>query len=64
MPFRIDRTVVAAVFAVAAFTTTAFAGPCGPGNGDCCQGGRTPGCDDLRCCTLICGIDPFCCDAA
>ena len=64
MPFRIDRTVVAAVFAVAALTTTAFAGPCGPGNGDCCQGGRTPGCDDLRCCTLICGIDPFCCDAA
>ena len=38
-------------------------GPCGPGNGDCCAAGGngTPGCDDEECCTIVCGVDPFCC---
>ena len=42
-------------------------GPCRPacGNptgGDCCVPHGTPYCDDLNCCSLICAIDPFCCD--
>ena len=40
----------------------AVAGPCGgPTSGDCCFANGTPGCNDTDCCTLICGIDPFCC---
>ncbi len=37
-------------------------GPCGPGAGPCDQANGTPGCDDVDCCNLICGQDPFCCD--
>ncbi len=37
-------------------------GGCPGGGGDCCSANGTPGCDDVDCCTLICGIDPFCCD--
>ncbi|MCA9291352.1 MAG: hypothetical protein KDA25_09495 [Phycisphaerales bacterium] len=36
--------------------------PCGPGSGPCDQPNGTPGCDDVACCQLICGQDPFCCD--
>jgi len=34
---------------------------CNPGAGDCCGANGTVGCDDEACCTLICGLDPFCC---
>jgi len=35
---------------------------CAPGAGDCFTPNGTPGCDDVVCCELICGVDPFCCD--
>ncbi|MEM7229328.1 MAG: hypothetical protein AAF432_11000, partial [Planctomycetota bacterium] len=35
---------------------------CGAGAGDCAIANGTPGCDDLMCCELICGMDAFCCD--
>ena len=33
-----------------------------PGAGSCFEPNGTPGCDDLDCCELICGMDTFCCD--
>ncbi len=36
-------------------------GPC-PGEGACCEDNGTPGCDDIECCEVVCGTDPFCCD--
>jgi hypothetical protein len=45
-------------------TSAALAGPCGPGNGDCCSANGTPGCDDVACCQAICAADPFCCNTA
>ena len=33
-----------------------------PGDGDCCVGNGTPGCDDAICCKTVCLVDPFCCD--
>jgi hypothetical protein len=41
-----------------------FPPACGPGAGDCFVADGTPGCDDCECCALVCGADPFCCDAA
>ncbi|HMP38466.1 MAG TPA: hypothetical protein PKC43_13595, partial [Phycisphaerales bacterium] len=45
------------------------AGPCAPPS--VCEGadhpcGTTggPGCSDVACCTLVCSIDPFCCEVA
>ncbi len=35
-----------------------------PGEGDCCSANGTPGCADIDCCTLICSMDPFCCNVA
>ncbi len=35
---------------------------CGKGAGPCGEPNGTPGCDDVECCELICGQDPFCCD--
>ncbi len=43
------------------WTGTAWA-QCGPGSGSCFEPNGTPGCDDVTCCELICGQDPFCCD--
>jgi hypothetical protein len=34
-----------------------------PGTGDCCEANGTPGCEDSACCTLVCSIDPSCCDS-
>lgn len=34
-----------------------------PGTGDCFEANGTPGCDDPICCTLVCAIDPFCCES-
>ncbi len=35
---------------------------CGdPGAGDCCVPHAGPCCNDLECCDIVCGIDPFCC---
>ncbi len=36
--------------------------PCGEGAGTCCAPNGTPGCDDVDCCNLVCGLDDFCCD--
>lgn len=38
---------------------------CGLGVNDCCTFTHPvqPGCNDLDCCTLICGMDAFCCTA-
>ena len=38
-------------------------GPC-PAPGDCFVPHGTPGCDDAKCCSAVCAIDPFCCDTA
>jgi len=36
---------------------------CGdPGSGDCFSDNGTPGCDDSKCCNLVCAIDPACCN--
>jgi len=32
--------------------------------GDCCFGHDNPACNDLSCCNLVCGTDPFCCDVS
>jgi len=38
---------------------------CGAAGGsDCCFANGTPGCDDPDCESLVCLIDPFCCDTA
>ncbi|MHC5026555.1 MAG: M12 family metallo-peptidase [Planctomycetota bacterium] len=33
-----------------------------PGNGECCDPNSTPGCADPECCTIVCDLDPFCCN--
>ncbi|HMN95964.1 MAG TPA: hypothetical protein PKC43_06545 [Phycisphaerales bacterium] len=41
------------------------AGLCGAAASlDCFSPNGSPACSDTECCTLICGIDPFCCDQA
>ncbi len=36
---------------------------CGaPDAGSCFEEHPTPFCDDVECCTMVCAIDPFCCD--
>jgi hypothetical protein len=38
---------------------------CGdPGAGSCCVADGTPCCDDVDCCNIVCGVDPFCCDTS
>lgn len=38
---------------------------CGdPCAGSCCEVHLTPLCDDEACCTAVCKVDPFCCEAA
>jgi hypothetical protein len=32
-----------------------------PGEGECCLGNGSRGCSDAECCSLVCAIDPFCC---
>ncbi len=62
------RCLLAAVTAISAgaAATQARAGDCcgNPNAGLCCCEQPTPCCDDLECCDLICGIDPFCCEVA
>ena len=38
------------------------AGVCGEGSGSCCDDTGSAGCDDVRCCELVCKTDPFCCN--
>ncbi len=33
-----------------------------PGGGSCCTSGASPGCDDTFCCSMICTMDPYCCE--
>jgi hypothetical protein len=33
-----------------------------PGSGDCFEPDGSPGCKDTSCCTVVCAVDPFCCD--
>jgi len=35
---------------------------CGPNAGPCDVANGTPGCDNPECCTVICDLDPFCCE--
>ncbi len=38
--------------------------PCGaPDSGDCFAVNETPGCEELECCSRVCGMDGFCCYA-
>jgi hypothetical protein len=40
-------------------------GYCGASaSGSCVAPHQNPACEDAECCSLICGIDPFCCDQA
>lgn len=32
--------------------------------GSCCEPHATPLCDDSKCCTAVCAVDPFCCELA
>ncbi len=32
-----------------------------PGQGDCCTGNGTPGCETEACCANVCAVDPACC---
>ncbi|MBL9118332.1 MAG: hypothetical protein JNL80_00275 [Phycisphaerae bacterium] len=35
---------------------------CGsPETGDCCVASATPYCNDEECCSIVCGLDPWCC---
>jgi hypothetical protein len=36
--------------------------PCEVSNESCFSVHATPGCDDENCCSLVCDLDPFCCD--
>ena len=38
-------------------------GPCPPPVSDCCSAHPSPGCDDPECESIVCAIDPFCCDS-
>ena len=60
MPSRMLSALV-----VSALVSTAMAGdPCGdPAAGSCNEANNTPGCDDLACCSAVCQLDSFCCDA-
>jgi len=44
-------------------TFQAIAAGC-PGTGGCGTAQTTPGCSDVACCTLVCDIDPACCETA
>ena len=46
---------------VLAFSVTTIAHAQCPGEGNCCEDNGSIGCDDIDCCTLVCGADPFCC---
>ncbi len=35
--------------------------PACPGEGSCCVGHGSPGCNNTNCCNLVCAIDYFCC---
>jgi hypothetical protein len=36
---------------------------CGdPAAGDCCEANGTPSCSDGDCCSVVCSLDPLCCD--
>lgn len=41
---------------------------CSVGDGqelsNCCSANGTPGCDDATCETIVCNVDPFCCDVS
>ncbi len=38
--------------------------PCGaPDSGDCFAANETRGCEDMECCSRVCGMDSFCCVA-
>lgn len=32
------------------------------GGSDCCEANGTPGCNDITCQSIVCAIDPFCCN--
>jgi subtilisin-like proprotein convertase family protein len=56
-----DLTVTTDGVACANPPSCTIAPICG-GGGDCCAAGTGPGCNDVACCELVCGCDPFCCD--
>lgn len=34
------------------------------GTGDCNEANNSPYCDDAECCSIVCSMDPFCCDSS
>ena len=36
--------------------------PCGE-SGDCCAAHASPGCEDATCCSLVCALEPLCCES-
>lgn len=59
------RTLVVTCGLLAGVTSaTAMAQSCGPSANDCCDPSpnNTPYCNDTQCCTIVCGMDPFCCN--
>ncbi len=57
---QICANLAATLPACAGCLSTAGGG--GGGAGDCCVSNGSPGCNDAGCQTLVCGIDPFCCN--
>jgi hypothetical protein len=47
--------------AVAASIATSSFAQCGS-SGSCLSPHGTPGCDNVECCEIVCGLDPFCCE--
>ena len=39
-----------------------YGGNGGGGGSNCCEDNGTPGCDDETCQTIVCDVDPFCCE--
>ncbi len=39
-------------------------GECGSSDQSCYFVGVGPGCNNAACCTIVCSVDPFCCDSA
>ena len=60
---RSRRHRLLALFAAACslvFAGELHAQTCGKG-GSCLEPGASPGCEDVACCTTVCGLDPTCC---
>lgn len=59
---NLKRLLIAGAAIVAALCSPASAQLCGGSPNDCCVEGTGWGCSDADCCSLVCALDPFCCE--